>query len=114
MPEDIRARIDAAKQGEQYAAQCEKVANFKPIKVEEFDFNDAYDELDKLYADDSNQLMLLEKKHKKDNDKQESKEISWKNHFLTFNDIGVSMPSGIFIPLISSEFAKAFNNFRNT
>jgi hypothetical protein len=114
MPEDMRARIDAAKQNDWYAAQCEKVANFKPIKVEDFNFNDAYDELDRLYAEDSDQLMLLEKKHKKDNDKQVSKETSWKDRFLTFNDIGVTMPSGMFKPLISSEFAGAYDWFFET
>lgn len=38
---------------------------FETLKT--FNFNDAYDELNKLYADGSGQSMLLEKKHKKDN-----------------------------------------------
>jgi len=116
VPEEIRQKIDFARSTESYKVQCEKIAAYKPTQTEDYDFDNAYDELSDLYDDTIEQLPLFEKKNKgKDSSKQsnDNNKKDWKTYFFKFNDLrGVSQVSeGIFKPLISAEFMDGFYNF---
>ena len=87
-----------------------RMAYAEGVENDNFDFNNTYDELDTLYE----QWLLTEKKQKNKNDEQGSKKESWKDKFLSFDTINVSVPKGVFEPLISHEFADSYNNFTNT
>jgi hypothetical protein len=125
MSDEFLAKIEQARLSDKYKAQCERVAAYKSNPVESLSMAEAFDLLDGLYdkvydqkswfsiLTESLQESDLEEK-KQNNGSKELAKKSWKEYFMPISDLNINASKGLFIPLISNEFAGAFDSFRET
>ena len=116
LSDEEKTKIEQKKAEPFYKEQCAKLAAWKPTETESLDFDVVFEELNTLYEEVEQKLLfednLEEKKHNNGTNKQAV--TDWKSYFLPLTAITSNVPQGLFIPLISKEFAAVFKQFKET
>jgi hypothetical protein len=58
MTDDMKERINIARQKPGYKEWCEKLAAWRPVEKESLDFDVVYEELNDLYKEDDQELLF--------------------------------------------------------